>query len=130
MHKDSVIAAKFLNYEKANRAQRGNCFLEQDIETIQDILNSSSVTTPISTGSSTNGGGSYSPGARLSPMPNEWAGMLPLYPDPPAAELKENRNKAEAIIAKQRNGPTGSLDLLFLKDWTRFENPEFHRGME
>lgn len=41
---------------------------------------------------------------------------------------EENKNKAEAIIAKQRNGPTGTVDLLFLKDWTRFENPEFHRG--
>ena len=39
----------------------------------------------------------------------------------------ENRNKAEAIISKQRNGPVGSCDLLFLKEWTRFENPEFHR---
>lgn len=40
---------------------------------------------------------------------------------------EENRNKAEAIIAKQRNGPVGAVDLLFVKDWTRFENPEFHR---
>ncbi len=39
---------------------------------------------------------------------------------------EENRNKAEAIIAKQRNGPIGSVELLFLKDWTRFENPEGH----
>ena len=39
----------------------------------------------------------------------------------------ENRNRAEAIIAKQRNGPTGSIDLVFLKEWTRFDNPEFHR---
>ncbi len=38
---------------------------------------------------------------------------------------EENRNKAEAIIAKQRNGPVGSVELAFLKDWTRFENPDF-----
>lgn len=37
---------------------------------------------------------------------------------------EENRNKAEAIIAKQRNGPTGSIELVFLKEWTRFENAE------
>src|SRR3989338_4264606 len=43
---------------------------------------------------------------------------------------EDNRNKAEAIIAKQRNGPTGSIELLFLKEWTRFENPEFHREGE
>ncbi len=43
---------------------------------------------------------------------------------------EENRNRAEAIIAKQRNGPIGNVDLLFLKDWTRFENPEFHRMEE
>jgi len=40
---------------------------------------------------------------------------------------EENRNKAEAIISKQRNGPVGSIDLLFLKEWTRFENPEFRK---
>ncbi len=45
-------------------------------------------------------------------------------------QTDENRNKAEAIIAKQRNGPVGSVDLVFLKEWTRFENPEFSRGEE
>lgn len=43
---------------------------------------------------------------------------------------EENRNKAEAIIAKQRNGPVGAVDLVFLKDWTRFDNPEFQRAEE
>ncbi|OGW79092.1 MAG: replicative DNA helicase [Omnitrophica bacterium RIFCSPLOWO2_12_FULL_44_17] len=40
---------------------------------------------------------------------------------------EENRNRAEAIISKQRNGPIGACNLLFIKEWTRFENPEFHR---
>ncbi len=35
---------------------------------------------------------------------------------------EENRNKAEVIIAKQRNGPVGSVHLAFLKDFVRFEN--------
>ena len=33
------------------------------------------------------------------------------------------QNGAEIIIAKQRNGPTGSVNLLYLSDITRFENP-------
>ncbi len=41
---------------------------------------------------------------------------------------EENKNRAEAIIAKQRNGPIGTVDLLFLKDWTRFENPDFNHA--
>ncbi|HOW88258.1 MAG TPA: replicative DNA helicase [Candidatus Omnitrophota bacterium] len=40
------------------------------------------------------------------------------------------RNKAEAILAKQRNGPTGIVPLVFLKEWTRFDNPEFFRAEE
>ena len=31
------------------------------------------------------------------------------------------QGKAEIIIAKQRNGPTGRLQLAFLKSCTRFE---------
>lgn len=34
----------------------------------------------------------------------------------------ENQGIAEAIIAKQRNGPVGSLKLAFIKEYTRFEN--------
>ena len=32
------------------------------------------------------------------------------------------KGKAEVIIAKQRNGPTGSIDLTFIGEFTRFEN--------
>lgn len=32
-------------------------------------------------------------------------------------------NKAKLIIAKQRNGPIGEINLTFLKEYTRFENP-------
>lgn len=32
------------------------------------------------------------------------------------------KGKAEIIIAKQRNGPTGSVQLAYLADYTRFEN--------
>ena len=34
----------------------------------------------------------------------------------------ENAGIAEVIIAKQRNGPTGTVKLAFLKEFTRFEN--------
>ena len=34
----------------------------------------------------------------------------------------ENQGVAELIIGKQRNGPTGSVQLAFLKEFTRFEN--------
>ncbi len=46
------------------------------------------------------------------------------------APSEENKNKAESIIAKQRNGPTGSVPLVFIKEWTRFDNPEFYRPDE
>jgi len=35
---------------------------------------------------------------------------------------EENRGIAELIIAKQRNGPIGTVKLTFLKDYARFDN--------
>ncbi len=37
-------------------------------------------------------------------------------------ERSEKRGKATLIIAKQRNGPTGDVELVFLGEYTRFEN--------
>ncbi len=37
-------------------------------------------------------------------------------------EDEDLKGKAEIIIAKQRNGPTGSVHLAYLSDFTRFEN--------
>ena len=43
---------------------------------------------------------------------------------------EENRGKAEIIIAKQRNGPVGSIFLTFVREYTRFENAELVRREE
>ncbi|MDO8662217.1 MAG: replicative DNA helicase [Candidatus Omnitrophota bacterium] len=37
-------------------------------------------------------------------------------------QTSDNQGIAEVIIAKQRNGPVGSLKLAFIKEYTRFEN--------
>ncbi len=48
--------------------------------------------------------------------------VLLLYREEYYNETEENKGKAEVIIAKQRNGPTGSIFLTFLEEYTRFEN--------
>jgi len=37
-------------------------------------------------------------------------------------ETEENKGLAELIVSKQRNGPTGTVKLAFLREFTRFEN--------
>ncbi|MFC1488257.1 replicative DNA helicase [Thermodesulfobacteriota bacterium] len=37
-------------------------------------------------------------------------------------ENNPNKGKAEILLSKQRNGPTGKVDLTFLSAYTRFEN--------
>lgn len=39
-----------------------------------------------------------------------------------APEQIEEKRYAEVIISKQRNGPTGKLELLFFQEYTRFED--------
>ena len=40
-------------------------------------------------------------------------------------EMSESdRAKSEIIIAKQRNGPTGTVYLNFISRFTRFDNPD------
>ena len=45
-----------------------------------------------------------------------------IYRDSVYKPTEENRGKAELIIAKQRNGPTDTVNLVFLREFTRFEN--------
>ena len=42
----------------------------------------------------------------------------------------ENRGIAEIIIGKQRNGPTGTVKLAFIREFTRFENLEWRGGSQ
>ena len=48
--------------------------------------------------------------------------ILFIYRDEVYNEDSEQGNKAEIIIGQQRNGPIGTVNLTFLKEYTRFEN--------
>jgi replicative DNA helicase len=47
-----------------------------------------------------------------------------LYRDELYNKNTDNKDVAEIIIQKQRNGPTGTIELRFFKEFTRFENLE------
>ena len=59
--------------------------------------------------------------------------ILFIYRDEVYNEDSEQGNKAEIIIGKQRNGPIGTVNLTFLKEFTRFENfssDSFYESLE
>jgi len=50
--------------------------------------------------------------------------VLSLYREYYYSRSSDDEGKAEVIISKQRRGPTDKLDLIFISEYTRFENPE------
>jgi replicative DNA helicase len=50
--------------------------------------------------------------------------VVMIYREDMYEATEENQGVAELIIAKQRNGPTGSVKLAFIREFTRFANLE------
>jgi replicative DNA helicase len=50
--------------------------------------------------------------------------VLFIYREDMTNPTEENSGRAELIIAKQRNGPTGSINLAFMKQFTKFADLE------
>jgi replicative DNA helicase len=53
--------------------------------------------------------------------------VVMIYREDMYEATEENQGIAELIVAKQRNGPTGSVRLAFIREFTRFENLEASR---
>lgn len=53
-----------------------------------------------------------------------------LYRDDYYNQDSENKNVVEIIIAKQRNGPVGKVELAFLKEYNKFVNLSRHSDLE
>jgi len=51
--------------------------------------------------------------------------VLFIYREEVYRATDENQGMAQVIIGKQRNGPTGTIDLAFIKEYTKFENLEW-----
>ncbi|HSN88826.1 MAG TPA: DnaB-like helicase C-terminal domain-containing protein, partial [Thermoanaerobaculia bacterium] len=51
-----------------------------------------------------------------------------IYRDEVYSPTDENKGLAELIIAKHRNGETGTVDLVFLGETTSFRNLDRHGG--
>lgn len=49
-----------------------------------------------------------------------------LYRDDYYNEDSEQKNTGEVIIAKHRNGPTGTVELIFKKEFTKFLNKDYN----
>jgi replicative DNA helicase len=43
---------------------------------------------------------------------------------PPETKVQQHDNRIKLIVAKHRNGPTGTIDMAFLKNFQRFEEVE------
>ncbi|MCZ6695725.1 MAG: DnaB-like helicase C-terminal domain-containing protein, partial [Acidobacteria bacterium] len=50
-----------------------------------------------------------------------------IYREEVYKQTDENRGRAQVIIAKQRNGPIGTIDLAFLREYTKFEELEWRQ---
>ncbi|MEE9292854.1 MAG: replicative DNA helicase [Acidobacteriota bacterium] len=50
-----------------------------------------------------------------------------IYREEVYKQTEENRGRAQVIIAKQRNGPIGTIDLAFLREYTKFEELEWRQ---
>ena len=51
--------------------------------------------------------------------------VLFIYREEVYKATEENRGRAQVIIAKQRNGPIGTIDLAFIREYTKFEELEW-----
>ena len=52
-----------------------------------------------------------------------------LYRDEYYNKESDEKNIAECIIAKQRNGPTGTVKMMFLGEYSKFTNADLNREL-